>query len=137
MIPNKTEVCAKCEGGRTVTIPAHTVVLMGRDFPIRETKSCCPECSQVMVRGIRTHQTTRMERIVPLMMEAAWRGDMLVVRISEGGITGYESCYAHDYFLNTVRVQGWLACAGTPGRYDSLMIPAKQMITGLRKLRLV
>ena len=46
----------------------------------------------------------------------------------EGGVTGYESFYIDQYirWLDLMNF-GWRACAGTPGSWDELWIPAESM----------
>ena len=43
------------------------------------------------------------------------------------GSTGYESFYIDDYAEENMPKFGWLACAGTPKRWDKLFIPAEEM----------
>jgi len=43
-----------------------------------------------------------------------------------GGVTGFESFYMHSY-LGLFEMDWW-ACAGTTGRWDSLVIPKAEMI---------
>ena len=54
-----------------------------------------------------------------------------------GGPTGYESFYIdNDYTsLEAMCEGGWLACAGTKGRYDRLSIPAEEMSKALASYR--
>ena len=42
-----------------------------------------------------------------------------------GGVTGYESMREDD--VKTHNVDGWCACAGTSGKYDTLFFPAAAM----------
>ena len=44
----------------------------------------------------------------------------------EGGPTGYESMPA-DRLGEAVEAGGWLACIGTPGRWDRLFVPSDSL----------
>ena len=44
-----------------------------------------------------------------------------------GGPTGSESFYIEKGVPERQSKHGWLACAGTPGRWDRLEIPAEEM----------
>lgn len=138
MKPSPKPGCTRCYGAREVTQPAYTGTFMGRSFPIGAKQVACPSCSVVVVRGVRTHQTTAQQSIVPLTFECRYQANapVPVVSITDGGVTGAESVYFDDYFL-AAREKGWWACAGTPGRWDSLFVPAKEMRAVFEKLGLV
>ena len=119
-----------------MTQPAYTGTFMGRSFPIGAKQVACPACSVATVRAVRTHQTTEQQSIVVLTVECRYRNNEPTVAITDGGVTGYESVYFDDYFLDQTRAKGWWACAGTPGRYDSLFIPAKEMRAAFETLGL-
>jgi hypothetical protein len=51
----------------------------------------------------------------------------VIFRIVEGGVTGWESFFVTDRNLRATCLDGWNACAGTRGRWDSLFIPPDQM----------
>lgn len=127
--------CRLCLGTREVTEPAHEYTFMGRVFWTTEKLVACPECSVAVVRGVRTHQTTELQSIVPLKVECCFNGGKPVVTIADGGVTGAESVYFDDHFLYACE-KGWWACAGTPGRWDSLFVPAKEMRVVFEKLGL-
>lgn len=127
MKPEAKASCSTCYGAREVTQPAYTGTFMGRSFPVGAKQVACPSCSVATVRAVRTHQTTAQQSIVMLTFECRFRDNLPVVAIADGGVTGYESVYLDDYFLDATRARGWWACAGTPGRYDSLFVPAKEM----------
>lgn len=47
--------------------------------------------------------------------------------IVKGGVTGYESFCLRDANIARMRIDGWMACMGTEGRWDRLMVPAESM----------
>ena len=49
-----------------------------------------------------------------------------ILRISKGGVTGYESFYVKDYH-DDFHEHGWMACMGTERSWDRLFVPAKSM----------
>jgi hypothetical protein len=135
MNPSPKHGCTHCYGAREVTQPAYTGTFMGRSFPIGAKQVACPSCSVVVVRGVRTHQTTALQTIVLLTFECRYRDNVPMISITEGGVTGHESVYFDERFYAT-REKGWWACVGTPGRYDSLFVPAKEMRSLFERLGL-
>lgn len=127
MTPSPKAGCARCYGSREVTEPEHDFTFMKKLFKAAARQVACPVCSVVMARGVRTHSSTGQQSIVPLRFECHFRENRPVVAIVDGGVTGYETIYFDDHFLDWTRAKGWLACAGTPDRYDSLFVPAKEM----------
>ena len=126
MKPEAKASCSTCYGAREVTQPAYTGTFMGRTFPIGAKQVACPACSVTTVRAVRTHRTTKQQSIVMVTFECRYRENQPVVAITDG-VTGYESVYFDDHFLDGCRAKGWLACAGSLNRYDSLFVPAKEM----------
>ncbi len=53
----------------------------------------------------------------------SWRKEFLLM----GGPTGYESFYIDESVIECNIRFGWLACAGTKGKWDKLFIPAEEM----------
>ncbi len=49
------------------------------------------------------------------------------LHIVSGGVTGYESFEYKPETEDRMRKDGWCACAGTDGRWNTLEIPAKSM----------
>jgi len=54
------------------------------------------------------------------------KGDK-VLSIVKGGVTGYEGFYVKYGNIPRMRISGWLACMGTKGSWDRLMVPAESM----------
>ncbi len=71
--------------------------------------------------------------------------DRNILRITEGGITGYESFYTDNSSIDILKKmglenlpiaqghpsdslrRGWMACSGAKGRWDGLFVPAESM----------
>jgi hypothetical protein len=69
---------------------------------------------------------------VPVTVEIDRAKD--IVRISEGGVTGYESFHISDVLRHEPQ-SGMYWCAGTPGRWDSLFMPQPAVEILLAALR--
>lgn len=119
--------CTECFGAREVTRFPHDYTFMGRLFTAKARQVACPRCSVAAVVGVKTDCFTGMKSIGPITIECQLRSNALAITIVEGGVTGHESVYTDDFFIDRVLVSGWSACAGTPGRYNSLFIPAREM----------
>lgn len=132
--------CLRCLGTREATAPAREYTFMNRKFTAPAQQVVCPECSSTMVRGVAEHHTTKLTSIVPVQLTVALRerddGVATVLSIKDGAVTGYESFYVSEYLLDLVRDNGWLACAGSEGRFDRLFIPAKEMVKAVEALGL-
>lgn len=128
--------CERCFGAREVTKPAHEFTFMKRIFMARPEQVACPECSVAVVRAVRTDNRSGQVSIVRARLECRFRDAQPVVSLTEGGVTGGESVYADEYFLSCSPRNGWCACAGTPGRWDRLFVPAKEMRAALESLGL-
>jgi hypothetical protein len=50
-----------------------------------------------------------------------------ILKVLEGGVTGYESMYLESPNVEEVLAHGWNACAGTVGRWDALFIPPESI----------
>lgn len=135
MTTNPKVFCEKCFGTREVTEPAHEATFLRKVFMVSARQVACPDCSVAWIRGVRTHATTKQESIVRIKLTCRPRELRWILGLEEGGVTGYENCYVDDYFLDDVKVRGWLACSGSD-RYDKLFIPMKEMREGLTTLRL-
>lgn len=61
----------------------------------------------------------------------AVNGDYLVMF---GGPTGYESASAADLARDVAEDRGWMACAGTPGRWRRCFVPAAELRRALADL---
>lgn len=134
--PRSASHCTECFGAREVLRPPKDFTFMGRLFTSRARSVACPRCSVASAVGVKTNCFTGMKSIAPLTIEGHFRAHALAITITEGGVTGCESVYADEWFLDTVIEKGWCACAGTPGRYDALVIPAREMRRVLEQLRI-
>lgn len=130
--------CSVCQGTRIVTIPAHESKYMNRVYTVSEKKEACPSCSVAKVRAVRKHCATNMSTIssIPLEYRKSDYSGEYVISVKEGNVTGHESCYADYRFVTSAKLHGWNACAGTPGRWDSLFIPPDEMRNALAKFGL-
>lgn len=79
------------------------------------------------IKGILTDCVTNKESIIELEYEINEKDDHSLVFQLINGVTGYESFYIDDYAEENMPMFGWLACAGTPKRWDTLFIPAEEM----------
>ncbi len=80
------------------------------------------------LKGILTNCITSKETDVELEYEITMRNGERVFSLLNG-VTGWESFYIDHWTtrLDDMKKTGWLACAGTKGRYDRLFIPADEM----------
>ena len=53
------------------------------------------------------------------------------------GVTGYESASVNDLLRERQRADGWSACGGTPGSWDSLRVPESEFVRLTDSLRLL
>lgn len=76
------------------------------------------------VKGIRTSCITGEEQVVDLEFKIEDDIFQLI-----GGVTGYESFNIDSNFsyLEKMFKTGWVACFGTPCKWDKLVIPGRQM----------
>lgn len=95
-------------------------------FRLKEEKA---EARTVQVQAVRTDAFTEQVKTVQVSVRLETH------RFSEGtedyihvlgGPTGYESM-PFKSLDRAIEAGGWLACFGTPGRYDRLLIPAEQL----------
>lgn len=98
--------------------------------PVGATETPFPAFAYVYAHfyDCRTNEASRRE--VLLTYE-----DSRVIKM-HGGPTGYESLIAADYIEHDNRT-GWMACFGTPGRWDQCFVPEDQMRDALRRFGLV
>ena len=87
------------------------------------------------MKGILTNCVTNEEKEVELVYEISIRNGERVFSILNG-VTGWESFHIDSQYtnLNGMKESGWLACAGTPRRYDKLFVPAEEMQKVLEKI---
>ena len=87
----------------------------------------------VTVQAIRTDCRTGRMSITSVKiclvrpMAGALKGD-LWLEIVSGGVTGFESIQYTKKHEERIRELGWWACAGTEDKYNSLFVPALEMI---------
>ena len=55
--------------------------------------------------------------------------DGYTLRIVEGGVTGYESYCLDENTVDRNMGRDWIACMGTKGRWDRLVVPWSSMKT--------
>ena len=81
----------------------------------------------MIVYGTRTHHTTGEEKTVELFVELRYSKSLGTwwLYIIKGGVTGYESISVDA--LMKQDGDGWFACAGTKGRWDTLFITERWM----------
>lgn len=81
------------------------------------------------IKGILTDCNDGKETIVDLEYEIEERDGRRLFQLLNG-VTGYESFYIDqdNANLNRMKEKGWLACAGTKGRWHRLFIPAEEMM---------
>lgn len=83
---------------------------------------------KIAVKGECTNARTGEKRSVDLELELM---DKEVAGLRwlklHGGPTGYESFSVQEDVFSRMMRHGWMACAGTEGRWDSLFIPADEM----------
>lgn len=80
------------------------------------------------LKGILTNCVTDKQTEVELEYEITERDGEKVFSLLNG-VTGWESFYIDHWSTNLegMKKSGWLACAGTKGRWDKLFIPAEEM----------
>ncbi len=132
-------LCDTCNGKRVVNVPGMLMKLMGHEFTTSDKVEVCPRCSKVEVRATRRDAFTNAESQVVATLEYVVNHpfhdfDFPVIRISDGGVTGYESFFLKEETIYDVTQYGWLACAGTKGRWDRLFISAPEMGEALNLL---
>ena len=78
----------------------------------------------MIIYGKRTHHTTEVTKSVKLFVEFRYAASLSkwYLHLVECGVTGYESISVSG--LQKVE-DGWYACAGTKGRWDTLYIEQK------------
>lgn len=82
------------------------------------------------IKGFRTNCITGHKEEVSLKYLFETRPDGRTIFTLFGGVTGYESFTIDEYLdLDMCFSKGWYACAGTKGRWDSLFIPAEEMVS--------
>lgn len=80
------------------------------------------------MKGILTNCVTSEEKEVELEYLIELRDGKRIFSLLNG-VTGWESfCIDSEYSnIEEMKECGWLACAGTPRRYDKLFISAEEM----------
>ncbi len=87
------------------------------------------------IKGILTNCVTNEEKEVELEYEIEMRDGRRIFSLLNG-VTGWESFYIDSEYsdIEGMRKCGWLACAGTPRRWDKLFIPAEEMQKSLKDI---
>lgn len=80
------------------------------------------------IKGILTNCVTNEEKEVELDYEIKLQDGRRIFSLLND-VTGWESfCIDDEYSdIEGMKESGWLACAGTPRKYDKLFIPAEEM----------
>lgn len=84
------------------------------------------------VKGKRTHCSTGEVKHVACVMELEFSERGVVLKMVEGGVTGYESMYVYGSHaapdvLERLGKKPWWANAGTKGSWDELEIDEENM----------
>ena len=74
----------------------------------------------------KTRHIDEREVEVRFELRCSYENGKLALYLAEGGVTGHESFVVDDMDLSRAR-NGWTACAGTPGSWDRLFVPAEEM----------
>ena len=69
------------------------------------------------------------EIIVHITVEEYDEDGEYVLRIADGGVTGYESYCLDENTVERNMGRDWIACMGTNGRWDRLVVPWSSMKT--------
>lgn len=87
------------------------------------------------IKGILTDCITNEEKEVDLEYEIEMRDGRRIFTLLNG-VTGWEGFYIDSEYSNLEEMKkcGWLACAGTPSRYNKLFIPAEEMQKALKDI---
>lgn len=82
----------------------------------------------MLLKGTLTNCITGKEKEVELEYEITERNNERIFSLLNG-VTGWESFYIDHWSTKLEEMQktGWLACAGTEGKYDKLFVPAEEM----------
>lgn len=89
------------------------------------------------VQGILTNCVTNRMTIVDVTMFKEFyegRINEWCIKITEGGVTGYESFVISSVDIELMSRRGWWACAGTEDRWDGLFIPGHEMVKVFNEL---
>lgn len=95
----------------------------------------------ITVKGIRTKEgykgiPTDASEVDLVIIIVESEGEK-VLKIEEGGVTGYESFYLSHAEIKNLCDYGWLACMGTPGSWDRLFISGLEMKKALEFFKLL
>jgi len=87
------------------------------------------------MKGILTNCVTNKEKEVELEYKISIRNGERIFSLLNG-VTGWESFFIDSEYTNLdeMKESGWLACAGTPRRYDNLFVPAEEMQKALKEI---
>jgi len=79
-----------------------------------------------MIKGIRTDCVTGEAREVEVNFSLTPIEDNFIFTLLNGP-TGYEAFYLNERTVKKLSEIGWIACIGTPGKWDRLFISAEEM----------
>ena len=88
-----------------------------------------PDNKYATIQGWRTHNATNVVTPVDIHWICEWKSDRKVLTLLNG-VTGYENWNISDlveFGLFTDSNEFFCACAGTPNRWDTLMLDCKQV----------
>lgn len=88
---------------------------------IKATRTCC-----------LTGNVTITDIELEIRKQRTWTSPW--IWISKGGVTGFEGFEMKDEVIARVYQNGWGACGGTPGKWDTLVISAEEMQKALAVL---
>ena len=110
----KGDVRLRDKGPDYVPPDMKRVLSWSRGLDVRAQRTGCGENDST------SWTTVHVKRKYHKELQSWW------VYISSGGVTGYESIEADR--VKSHNIDGWCACAGTPGKWDKLFLPAVAML---------
>ena len=85
----------------------------------------------ITLTAIRTDCITKEQREVSIELNLE-QGDFgSIIKITKGGVTGYESFYYDSFLERWDKDKAWCACAGTKGVWDRLEISSSEMVKAI------
>lgn len=118
-----------------MTTSADRVRAVLADIAAQHPAPPTPEHPRFQVAAVRTHCVTRVEQECEVTVEVrpVEHQDRMFLYVVAGGVTGYESAdWQQMQDDSTVEGwPGWAACAGTPGRWDRLVLDPESLRTAM------
>lgn len=81
---------------------------------------------RLSVRAERTNLGTQVTSEITVQLWLGTSGPLSVVWL-DGGVTGHESFELSEDALRRAWGRSWVACSGTAGSYDRLVVPQDEM----------